>query len=89
MTVADWEIMSTGVHIPDFENDAYGMLRVKPQGGFKTEEVKKCAPGEIRFMSCSDKIQKWNIVGLQGALLTHYIEPIYIYSLTLGTYTLT
>lgn len=50
-----------------------GEIRTKPGRGIPTKSV-----------SCSDKLSKWNIVGIQGALLAEIVEPlIYLSSVTL------
>ncbi|XP_037537335.1 double-stranded RNA-specific editase B2-like [Nematolebias whitei] len=67
-------------------------LRVKVNGGEGTLPVRAhqkldgAAPYKpATSMSCTDKIAKWSVAGLQGALLSHLVEPIYLSSLTVGT----
>ena len=53
----------------------YGVLRTKPG--------RADSPPTLS-MSCSDKIAAWNVLGIQGALASRLLRPVYIDRVVIG-----
>ena len=62
-----------------------GKARCKIERGEGSVLAEKYTDSDcLLIMSCSDKMASWNITGVQGALLSMFIKPIFLKSIIVG-----
>ncbi|MEN2500889.1 MAG: adenosine deaminase domain containing 1, partial [Marteilia pararefringens] len=42
------------------------------------QTLESCQQGEMKRMSCTDKLTSWNVLGFQGSLINVLLEAIYV-----------
>ncbi|XP_029652945.1 adenosine deaminase domain-containing protein 1 isoform X1 [Octopus sinensis] len=96
LTHEDNEEIARGVHKPAFEESDHGALSLRYTDGSlehiientvvrETMDITQSRQEQLQVMSTCDKILKWNVLGVQGCLLTKIMAPFYFSSITLAS----
>ncbi|XP_052100074.1 double-stranded RNA-specific adenosine deaminase-like isoform X2 [Mytilus californianus] len=73
------------IHNPIQSDKKQGLLRAKIARGEGAIPVSELPDDRLHKMCCSDKICKWNVLGLQGALLSSVMDsPLFLSSVVVG-----
>lgn len=71
-----WPVLSSDT--PSRGRDDYSRL-----GVLRTKPGRADAPA-VLSMTCSDKIARWNVLGIQGTLMSSFLEPVYVEGVVIG-----
>ncbi|KAI9207050.1 adenosine deaminase/editase [Polychytrium aggregatum] len=77
LVVSSANMVASGVLRGRDSYNLLGVLRTKP-GRIDADSTNS--------LSCSDKIAKWMVVGLGGALVASLMDPIYLSTITIGAF---